>query len=270
LSLRINAPPTIASPATLAHWTVNRPYPATSITAAGGTTPYAWTATGLPAGLAINATTGAIAGTPTAAGAQSVTVTATDAAGASATRTYTFNVNGAPSITGLATLANATTGQAGYSQQMTAAGGTIAYAWTQTGLPAGLALNASSGLISGTATTSGNYTVNITLTDAAGATATVSRSLAVVPKLVVSTVSPCNVKKSKAFSFTVTASGNVGAVTWTSPGFAGWGLTVSATGVVTGNAPGSGSATFNVTAKDASNATATKSLTLNTANNGSC
>ncbi|HEX8306117.1 MAG TPA: M28 family peptidase, partial [Jatrophihabitans sp.] len=39
------------------------------------------------------------------------------------------------------------------SQQMSASGGTAPYTWTATGLPAGLSINASTGLISGTPTT---------------------------------------------------------------------------------------------------------------------
>ena len=49
------------------------------MSASGGTAPYTWTATGLPAGLTINSSSGLISGTPTAAGTYSSTVTAKDA-----------------------------------------------------------------------------------------------------------------------------------------------------------------------------------------------
>ena len=53
----------------------------TSAYAAGGITPYSWSATGLPAGLSINAASGQITGTPTSAGSANVTLTVTDAYG---------------------------------------------------------------------------------------------------------------------------------------------------------------------------------------------
>jgi hypothetical protein len=53
----------------------------TALTAAGGTGPYTWSATGVPAGLSINESTGEISGTPTAAGTSTVTVTVRDSAG---------------------------------------------------------------------------------------------------------------------------------------------------------------------------------------------
>ncbi|MFF0414361.1 putative Ig domain-containing protein [Kitasatospora sp. NPDC004745] len=64
------------------------------INASGGTAPLSYGATGLPAGLSINASTGLISGTATAAGTSNVTVTVTDSAGKTATAGFTWTVTG--------------------------------------------------------------------------------------------------------------------------------------------------------------------------------
>jgi hypothetical protein len=60
-------------------------------TAPGQTLTYS--ATGLPAGLSINSTTGLISGTPSAAGTSNVTVTATDTTGASGSASFTWTIS---------------------------------------------------------------------------------------------------------------------------------------------------------------------------------
>jgi endo-1,4-beta-xylanase len=53
-----------------------------------------YSATGLPAGLTINASTGLISGTPTAAANNTVTVTVKDATGATGTASFAWNISG--------------------------------------------------------------------------------------------------------------------------------------------------------------------------------
>ncbi len=56
-----------------------------------------YSATGLPAGLSINSTTGLITGTPTTAGPSSVTVTVKDTTGATGSASFTWTINPASS-----------------------------------------------------------------------------------------------------------------------------------------------------------------------------
>ncbi|MBR0091108.1 MAG: putative Ig domain-containing protein [Lachnospiraceae bacterium] len=63
----------------------------TAMLSAKGTAPFTWSATGLPAGLSINSSTGEISGTPTESGTFTVNVTATNSAG-NDTKTLTLNI----------------------------------------------------------------------------------------------------------------------------------------------------------------------------------
>ena len=63
-----------------------------TMNAAGGTAPITWSASGLPGGLSINASSGVISGAPGAAGSFPVTVTATDRYGSQATHTFTLSI----------------------------------------------------------------------------------------------------------------------------------------------------------------------------------
>ncbi len=66
-----------------------------TLSASGGTAPYTWSATGLPAGVTIGSSTGTVSGTPTTAGTYNVTATATGSGGSgSGAATFTFTVTG--------------------------------------------------------------------------------------------------------------------------------------------------------------------------------
>ncbi|MEV0270001.1 S8 family serine peptidase [Hamadaea sp. NPDC050747] len=62
------------------------------LSASGGTSPYTWSASGLPAGLSIGSSTGRITGTPTTAGTSNVTVTVTDSASKTGSAQFTWTV----------------------------------------------------------------------------------------------------------------------------------------------------------------------------------
>lgn len=65
-------------------------YTSVTFTAMGGTSPYTWSATGLPAGMTFTA--GVLAGTPTTAGTTTFPVTCTDAATPAHTTTENFTI----------------------------------------------------------------------------------------------------------------------------------------------------------------------------------
>ena len=68
------------------------------MSASGGSGAYSWSASGLPSGLAINASTGLISGTPTTAGTSSVSVTATSGATSGSTQ-FTWTISPAGTST---------------------------------------------------------------------------------------------------------------------------------------------------------------------------
>jgi uncharacterized protein (TIGR03437 family) len=104
----------IAGPSLLPAGQVGVAYAAT-VTATGGSGSYAWSATGLPAGLGMGSATGIISGTPTANSGSpySVQVTVTDSNSANTTRAYSLTIHAAPLNSPLITgVSNAASGLA--------------------------------------------------------------------------------------------------------------------------------------------------------------
>jgi Putative Ig domain len=132
-----------------------------------------YSATGLPTGLSIDGGTGVISGTvaPTADanGPYAVTVTVTGG-GASASQTFTWTVNNPVSVSPLFDQTDALGGVVSVAvAATTTTGDTLTY--SATGLPPGVTINSSTGLISGTITNLASittpYDVTVTVNDGA-------------------------------------------------------------------------------------------------------
>jgi F5/8 type C domain/Beta-1,3-glucanase/Putative Ig domain len=143
-----------------------------SDSASGQTLTYS--AAGLPAGLSINSSTGLISGTPTMAGTSTVTATATDTTGASGSASFGWTVNPASSgNTVTVTNPGSQTWTVGTAASLqvhgsdSASGQTLTY--SAAGLPAGLSINSSTGLISGTPAAASTGSATVTATDSTGA-----------------------------------------------------------------------------------------------------
>ncbi len=151
--------------------------------ASGGVLPYTWSipSGSPPAGLSLDPKVGTLSGTPTTAGAYSLTIQVTDSAGAHAVQTFNLNVVvPKPTITTTTPLPNGVVGVS-YSQQFSASGGTQPYAWTLTPPVSGLQINSSSGILSGTPTNAATFTFTVQVQDANGATASKVFTLTIAP-----------------------------------------------------------------------------------------
>ncbi|MGM1063946.1 Ig-like domain repeat protein [Saccharothrix sp. Mg75] len=144
---------------------VGRPANA-QLLAAGGSPPYSWSATNLPAGLGLS-TGGVLSGTPTTTGTVSAAVRVADQRGATATATVRFTVSGPVGLTP-ATWQTARTRMA-YTQYLDIGDCyDRALSYRATGLPPGLALvgGAAQGVlaVSGVPTRTGTFDVTVDAT----------------------------------------------------------------------------------------------------------
>ena len=247
---------------------MNVAYPATTLTATGGTGVYvnwAVTAGTLPAGLTLS-TGGILSGTPSVSGTSNFTVQVTDSASATATKSFVLTISAAAlSITTASPLPNGQTGVP-YSQTLAATGGTPGYTWSlySGSLPSGLTLY-SSGTLSGTPAGSGTSNFTVLVADSASATATKSFALTISPAtLSITTSSPLpNGQTGVPYSQTLAATGGTPGYTWWQPsGSLPTGLTLYSNGTLSGTPTGSGTSFFTVQVEDATSTTATQSFAL--------
>jgi hypothetical protein len=263
-TLTVN-PAITVNPASLPAGTVGTAY-SQAVSATGGTGSYTFSvsAGSLPAGLTLNAGTGAITGTPSASGTSNFTITATDGNSATGSRAYIVTIN--PAITVNPVSLPAGTAGTPYSQTITATGGTGAYTYAVTvgALPAGLSLNGSSGAITGTPSASGTSIFTITATDGNSATGSRAYTVTINPGITVNPASLANGTVGVAYSATVTATGGTGSYTFSvTSGALPAGLTLNpATGVLSGTPTTAATSSFTVTATDGASATGSRAYSV--------
>jgi hypothetical protein len=158
------------------------------VSATGGLTPYAWSMVSgsLPAGLSLNPTSGAISGTPAAAGSFAFTVQVTDGQVPADVATAALSIavaavpSPAPVSITTTTLPNARRNR-NYNRTLSATGGITPYVWSVIAgsLPPGLSLNGSTGVISGRASTLGQYAFTVRVRDSQPTPATSTAALSI-------------------------------------------------------------------------------------------
>ncbi len=248
-------PLSIATQSPLPSGTVNQSYAAV-VGGSGGTTPYTWSlASGspaLPAGLSLNATTGAIVGTPTALETTTPIFRLQDASSPAQAvqKPLTISILTTPQALSVTTasLPSGVVNQPYRNTTLAATGGVRPYTWSvNPALPNGLQFNVvSSGTISGTplAGTEGTTNHMFVVTDSmAPINQTTNRQLSLTINLAVSplTISEpagnvlSNGKVGKLYSETLNASGGTKPYSWSvSPALPDWLQLDESTGSLTG------------------------------------
>jgi hypothetical protein len=270
------------SPPTLPNGTVGVAYSQT-ILGNGGAPPYSFAVTSgtLPAGLTLTAP-GVLAGTPTTAGASTVTIRGTDANGCFGDIVYTITIVAAPTPLPVcpvitlspSTLPNGTVAVA-YSQMIAGNGGTAPYVFgLESGtLPPGTTLTAA-GLLAGTPTTAGTSTFSIRGTDANGCFAILAYTIIIAAAPVppptgcpVITLSPPALPNGivgAAYSQTIVGSGGTAPYVFgVTAGALPPGLLLTSAGVLSGTPTTIGTTTFTITGTDANGCAAAITYTVN-------
>ncbi len=216
----------------------------------------------LPGGVTLSAA-GVLSGTPAAGtgGVYSISITASNAAGTSAAQTFTLTVDQAPAIISAAS-ATFTTGTAG-TFTVTATG-YPAPTFTRTGtLPTGVTFTAATGVLRGTPSKTGTYTLTFTATNSVGTSTAQTFTLTVNQAPAITSAAKTTFTVGTAGTFTMTASGYP-APTFSEIGALPSGVTLSAAGVLSGTpAAGTGGVySISITASNAAGTSAAQTFTL--------
>jgi hypothetical protein len=218
----------------------------------------------LPPGITLS-TSGALTGAPTAEGSYQFVVKAQNGSPFD-TKTYTLSVR-QPVTVKLPVASERPSAEVGirYGGTATATGGTGTYTWSLTSgsLPAGVALNATNGAISGTPRAAGRFAFALTATDAEGRVATANAALTVAPKLAIKTLRLRTARLGHIYKSQLASIGGVAPLRWKLSGKLPRGLRFTTRfGTLVGTPRRVGTFRVKVEARDALGARAQKTLVL--------
>jgi hypothetical protein len=281
LSISIATAPLSVATTGLPNGVVGQSYTGAMLQSAGGNPPVTWSISAgtLPSWATLNASTGAITGTPTAAGATMFTVKATDSSTPTpqtATKQLSIQVNSVLTIT-TTSLPNGTVGTA-YNTTLQSSGGGAPVTWAISvgSLPSWASLDTNTGAITGTPNASGTTNFTVRATDSTSPTPqVVSQALSItvtVATLTVTTTSLPNGTVNSAYNQQLSFNGGTPPITWSISGGAlpAWASLNASTGAITGTPNATGTTSFTVKATDSATptpqtATQALSITVNAA-----
>lgn len=217
----------------------------------------------LPPGLSLGPN-GTISGTPTARGDFSVVVRLTDTLNPrrTDTKSLVLSIVDPLKLTAGPARPLAEVGRP-FTTTLSASGGKAPYTWSSATLPAGLVFDATRGVVSGSPTGAGTYSVTLTVTDALATATTVDLKITVAARLSISTRSLKTATAGRAYALKLHTTGGVRAFKWKLKGKLPSGLELDAkAGVIIGTPRSAGSTRFTVVVRDALGAVSTKRFVL--------
>ncbi len=261
----------ISTPSLLARGTQGTIY-FKSIKSAGGTLPHSFAriSGALPPGLSLSAP-GVLTGTPTTSGSYDFIVRVTDASNRTIEKAFHLEVVD-PLLLTTTRLNNGIVGQA-YSQSLAASGGYGARAWLaySGSLPAGLALDSQTGLLSGTPTEATSRTVVFAVSDEENRVTYKDLVFQVCDPLGILTSAVPNALVGSQYSEAIRLNGGIGPYTFSYSGQLPAGLSLNtATGVISGTPTTAGFVNVSISVVDNTfpmNQTITQNLGVRTTNN---
>ncbi len=238
----------------------------TPVTTTGGAASkrFSISAGDLPPLVAINSSTGLVSNLPLLAGTYNFTVRAVDSAGRVGALAEQITIGGGLTISP-ATVPNGVLSTP-YSVTFSATGavGSVLWSVSAGALPAGLTLNAGSGLLSGTPAGAGSFSFTVQALDSTLLPVTASYSMTVLNVLSIAPATVPNGTAGTAYSQALTASGATGAVSWAvTAGALPAGLSLgAASGIIGGTPTAAGSSAFTVVATDSLTQTGPRAYTM--------